>query len=211
QDPRTDFTSYLLNFKGEDLDKSSYDKEEAYLGNKEASIFLMSSVFFYRRTLGYRCSQILNYRKALSPYIPTGKPLYKDILGPRIRTIEIENPIGQVIYYILDTPTPFLFLLYDVDKLEAYFNNIKNVIVRQDSIYIPVIPLRRFKFLLKDKSHFNYKIVIDVVRLRDKNTLYIAVKALNDTAGPYGIILTLLVFSTYLRINKDLHLLPNIV
>ncbi|KZL80538.1 hypothetical protein CI238_12998, partial [Colletotrichum incanum] len=80
-DPYTDFTSYLLNFKGEDLDKSLYNKEEAYLGDKEVSIFLMSSVFFY--------------------------------------------------------------------------------------------PLRRFKFLLKDKSHFNYKIVIDVVRLRDKNALYV--------------------------------------
>ncbi|KZL80728.1 hypothetical protein CI238_11350, partial [Colletotrichum incanum] len=181
-----------------------YDKEEAYLGDKEASIFLMSSVFFYRTIgedifLALKTSKSIreNFRiqvKALSPYIPTGKPLYKDILGPRI-----------------NAPTPFLFLLYDVDKLGAYFNNIKNVIVRQDSIHMPVVPLRRFKFLLKDKSHFNYEIVIDVVRLRDKNALYIAVKALNDIASPHGIILTLLVFSIYLRINKDLHLSPNIV
>ncbi|KZL78342.1 hypothetical protein CI238_03525, partial [Colletotrichum incanum] len=160
-----------------------YDKEEAYLGDKKVSIFLMSSAFFYR---------LVNIRFRGSNAIIS------------IGTIEIENPIRRVTYYILDTLTPFLFLLYDVDKLGAYFNNIKNVIVRQDT-------LRRFKFLLKDKSHFNYKIVIDVVRLRDKNALYIAVKALNDTAGPHGIILTLLVFSTYLRINKDLHLSPNIV
>ncbi|KZL72042.1 hypothetical protein CT0861_05452 [Colletotrichum tofieldiae] len=37
------------------------------------------------------------------------------------------------------------------------------------------------------------------------------VKALNDTAGLHGIILTLLIFGTYLQINKDLHLSPDIL
>ncbi|OHW89526.1 reverse transcriptase-like protein [Colletotrichum incanum] len=38
-----------------------------------------------------------------------------------------------------------------------------------------------------------------------------AVKALNDTAGPHGIVPTLLVFGTYPRINKDSHPSPDIV
>ncbi len=38
-----------------------------------------------------------------------------------------------------------------------------------------------------------------------------AIKALNDTAGPNGLVLTLLVFRAYPRINQDLPLLPNIV
>ncbi|OHW97455.1 hypothetical protein CSPAE12_03789, partial [Colletotrichum incanum] len=120
-DPRTDFASYFLNFKGEDLDKSLYDKEEAYLGDKKVSIFLMSSAFFYR---------LVNIRFRGSNAIIS------------IGTIEIENPIRRVTYYILDALTPFLFLLYDVDKLGAYFNNIKNVIVRQDRSNIPKILIR---------------------------------------------------------------------
>jgi hypothetical protein len=32
-------------------------------------------------------------------------------------------------YYILDAPTPFLLSIADADRLEAYFNNILNIIV----------------------------------------------------------------------------------
>jgi hypothetical protein len=41
--------------------------------------------------------------------------------------------------------------------------------------------------------------------------LQIAVKALNDTAGLNGLVLTLLVFGTYSRINADSPLLPDII
>jgi hypothetical protein len=45
----------------------------------------------------------------------------------------------------------------------------------------------------------------------DKDILQIAVKALNDTAGPNGLVLTLLVFGTYPRINSDSPLSPDIL
>ncbi|KAK6224925.1 hypothetical protein QIS74_03252 [Colletotrichum tabaci] len=307
-----------------------------------------------------------------------------------IGIMNMENPLGSVTYHILDAPTPFLFSLYDADRLGAYFNNVDNVIVRKNGPPIPVIrkwghPFfnlsrteasmfftegqlrrlhrrfghprtdrlhqllknaghndvdsailekikrfchhcqshdpapRRFKFSLKDESHFNYEIVVDVVRLGEKNVLHVidtetgfqgatflkslsardtwnalckcwistyvgppdhivhdpgtnfasaefrnhaeimgiscdempveahwavgkverahaplrrtydilhheighntdeetilqmAVKALNDTAGPHGIVPTLLVFGTYPRINKDSPPSPDIV
>jgi hypothetical protein len=37
----------------------------------------------------------------------------------------------------------------------------------------------------------------------DEDILQMAVKALNDTAGPNGLVLTLLVFGVYPRINND--------
>ncbi|KAL0929476.1 uncharacterized protein CTRU02_204398 [Colletotrichum truncatum] len=45
----------------------------------------------------------------------------------------------------------------------------------------------------------------------DETILQMAIKALNDTAGPYGIVPTLLVFGTYPRINKDSPPSPEIV
>ncbi|KAF1970678.1 hypothetical protein BU23DRAFT_581990 [Bimuria novae-zelandiae CBS 107.79] len=87
---------------------------------------------------------------------------------------------------------------------------------------------RRFKFTLKDDYYFNYKILVDVMYLRSKPTLYvvdlvtsaefrvkakiigvtckqvpteahwsIAIKAINNTAGPNSLVPTLLVFSAY--------------
>jgi hypothetical protein len=308
---------------------------------------------------------------------------------PSKGTVRIDNPVGTVTYYVLDTPTPFLLCLADADRLGAYFNNVLNVIVRKDGTTVPVvrkwghpffnvsmqeavsffteIELRRlhrrfghprterlhtmlraaghevdssileqiqkfchfcqsydkapqrFKFSIKDDSHFNYEIVIDVVRINNRNVLHVidadtsfqaaeflksmsardtwnalckcwintyqgppdnivhdpgtnfasedfrnrakivgteckqmpvethwavgkierahgplrrtfnilraelnsstddedilqmAVKALNDTAGPNGLVPTLLVFGTYPRINSDSPLSPDIV
>lgn len=53
--------------------------------------------------------------------------------------MEIENVLGRVTFYILDTKTLFLLSLYDADRLKAYFNNVENVIVRKDSMKIPII------------------------------------------------------------------------
>jgi hypothetical protein len=55
-------------------------------------------------------------------------------------------------------------------------------------------PLRRAYEMLHDElSHCT----------DNETILQMAVKALNDTAGPNGIVPTLLVFGTYPRINKD--------
>ncbi|KAL0933405.1 reverse transcriptase-like protein [Colletotrichum truncatum] len=87
-------------------------------------------------------------------------------LNTSIGTIIMENPIGRVKYHIFESATPFLFSLKDADRLKAYFNNIANVISHDPAP-------RRFKFSLKDESYFNYEIVVDVVRLKDKNALHV--------------------------------------
>lgn len=54
-------------------------------------------------------------------------------------TITKKNQLGTVIYHILESPTPFLFSLYDADRFQAYFNNVDNCIVRANGTTIPVI------------------------------------------------------------------------
>lgn len=160
-----------------------------------------------------------------------------------VGTIKVVNQLGSVTYHILDTSTPFLFSLYDADRLKAYFNNLSDVIVQGDTT-IPVVRKwghaffntsrteagvfltepqlrrlhrrfghprtdrlykllrnaghddveeailekiqkfchfcqlhdpspRRFKFSIKDESHFNYEVVIDVVHLGERNVLHV--------------------------------------
>ena len=56
-----------------------------------------------------------------------------------IGTMTMENPLGTVTYHILNTPTPFLLSLHDADRLQAYFNNIANIIVQCDGTTVPVV------------------------------------------------------------------------
>ncbi|KAF1966452.1 hypothetical protein BU23DRAFT_584456 [Bimuria novae-zelandiae CBS 107.79] len=89
---------------------------------------------------------------------------------------------------------------------------------------------RRFKFTLKDDYYFNYEILVDVIYLRrppdilthDAGTNFasaefcvevkimgvtckqIAIKAINNIAGPNSLVLTLLVFGAYLRMTIEL-------
>ncbi|KAF1964077.1 hypothetical protein BU23DRAFT_585754 [Bimuria novae-zelandiae CBS 107.79] len=92
---------------------------------------------------------------------------------------------------------------------------------------------RRFKFTLKNNYYFNYEILVDVMYLRRLLDIFIynagtnfasaefrvkvkiigvtSVKAVNNTAGPNSLVLTLLVFSAYLRITIELPPLPLIV
>jgi hypothetical protein len=44
----------------------------------------------------------------------------------------------SITYHVLDTSTPFLFSLYDADRLKAYFNNVSDTIV-QGHTTIPVV------------------------------------------------------------------------
>ncbi|EJT81710.1 hypothetical protein GGTG_01686 [Gaeumannomyces tritici R3-111a-1] len=83
--------------------------------------------------------------------------------------------------------------------------------------------LQRFKFTLKNNKDFNYEIVINVCYLGNKPVLYVInetlldkclfkapkpIKIINDTAGPNGLVLTLLVFKAMPRINHELPPLP---
>jgi len=52
--------------------------------------------------------------------------------------IKVVNQLGSIIYYILNTLTPFLFSLYNADRLKAYFNNLSDIIIQGETT-IPVV------------------------------------------------------------------------
>ncbi|KAM4061617.1 reverse transcriptase (RNA-dependent DNA polymerase) [Hirsutella rhossiliensis] len=45
-----------------------------------------------------------------------------------VGSIALKTPVGRITFHILQTPTPFLLSLADMDRLGIYFNNIKDTI-----------------------------------------------------------------------------------
>ena len=72
-----------------------------------------------------------------------------------IGSTDITSPIGRVRLHIVQADTPFLLCLADLDRLEVYFNNLKNTIITPTG-EVPVV--RRFghPFLLWDTSLKSY-------------------------------------------------------
>jgi hypothetical protein len=46
-----------------------------------------------------------------------------------ISTTNVCTPVGQVEFYVVNTSTPFLLYLADIDKLRVYYDNIRDVLV----------------------------------------------------------------------------------
>lgn len=64
-----------------------------------------------------------------------------------IGIINLDTPMGMVVFHIVDINTPFLLCLADLDKLGAFFNNLTNEIVQSNRV-IPVIRRYGHAFLL---------------------------------------------------------------
>ena len=58
-----------------------------------------------------------------------------------IGTVQVNTPIGSIVFHVVEADTPFLLSLRDLDKLGFYFNNLKNCLV-SPSVSVPVV--RRF-------------------------------------------------------------------
>jgi hypothetical protein len=72
-----------------------------------------------------------------------------------IRTIHINTPIGKISFHVVQADIPFLLCLADIDELQVYYNNLKNILV----IYTKeVLIARRFShpFLLWNTSLQSY-------------------------------------------------------
>jgi len=57
-----------------------------------------------------------------------------------VGTVDLEMPVGTASFHVLDTPTPFLLSLGDMDRLGIYLNNLENALVRtSDGKKVPVV------------------------------------------------------------------------
>ena len=45
-----------------------------------------------------------------------------------IGTIQLRSPIGSITFHVLETDTPFLLCLSDMDRLKVHFNNLTNIL-----------------------------------------------------------------------------------
>ncbi|KAF2025793.1 hypothetical protein EK21DRAFT_103653 [Setomelanomma holmii] len=183
-----------------------------------------------------------------------------------ISTAQVFTEIRKIDFKVLNAPMLFLLCLADIDRLKFHLNKRERATVFLTETELRqlhrcfrhlavILTLRRFKFALKDKRHFNYDILVDVMYLGNKPTLHflrlpdiptydagtsfasaefcaeakiigvickqdilfaelagtmsdeailqIAVKAVNDTAGPDGIVSTLLVFGAYPQMTTE--------
>jgi hypothetical protein len=64
-----------------------------------------------------------------------------------INSIKVATLIGTVKFYIVKVDTPFLLCLADINNLQVYFNNLKNVLITPLKT-VPVIRQFRHPFLL---------------------------------------------------------------
>lgn len=56
-----------------------------------------------------------------------------------IGTVQLHTPVGTANFYVVDTPTPFLLCLKDMDILGIYLNNITNQLICQNGESVPII------------------------------------------------------------------------
>ena len=70
-------------------------------------------------------------------------------------TVEVNTPLGSLVFHVVEADTPFLLSLNDLDKTGAYFNNLTNQLVRKDQSW-PVIRKYGHPFLIWGKTLSSY-------------------------------------------------------
>ena len=68
-----------------------------------------------------------------------------------IGTTNVYTPIGEVEFHVVEASTPFLLCLADMDRLQVYYNNTRDVLVTRDR-KIPVVRKFGYAFLLCNSS-----------------------------------------------------------
>jgi hypothetical protein len=70
---------------------------------------------------------------------------------PSVGSLTVNSPVGIVEFHIVKADTPFLLCLSDMDNLQVYYNNLKNVIV-MPSMTVPVTRQFGHPFVLWGKN-----------------------------------------------------------
>lgn len=68
-----------------------------------------------------------------------------------IRSLLLDTPIGTIKFYVIEANTLFLLCFEDMNKLNVYFNNLKNILITSTKL-VPVVGCFSHPFLLWDKS-----------------------------------------------------------
>ena len=65
-------------------------------------------------------------------------------------TVQVKSLIGVLSFHVVDANTPFLLLLYDLNSLGVYYNNLSNTLVGKNTTW-PVVCKFGHLFLIWEK------------------------------------------------------------
>jgi hypothetical protein len=54
-------------------------------------------------------------------------------------TIQVPTPLGTITFHVIPLNTPFLLCLQDMDNMRVKFDNLKNVIIQENGVTVPII------------------------------------------------------------------------
>lgn len=66
-------------------------------------------------------------------------------------TVEINTPIGKIVFHVVPLHTPFLLCFQDMKQMGVYLNNLENVLVQGQKI-VPIVIKFGHPFLLLDQT-----------------------------------------------------------
>jgi hypothetical protein len=100
--------------------------------------------------------QYLAYEKTHSKRIDTSRAGMARIQfgigsASSIGSVTIKTPIRKIEFHVLETDTPFLLCIDDMDALGVYYNNVDNMLVTPERTF-PVIRCFGYPFMLWDES-----------------------------------------------------------
>jgi hypothetical protein len=55
-----------------------------------------------------------------------------------ISIIQVSTPLGNIIFYVLPTNTPFLYCFQDMDRIKVKLDNIQNILVQNKKVVLIV-------------------------------------------------------------------------
>ncbi len=70
-----------------------------------------------------------------------------------IGIVQVLTPVGTANFHFVDTPTPFLLCLKDIDTRGIFFNNITNQLICQNGKNIPIFRKWRHPWFLVNKNN----------------------------------------------------------
>ncbi|KHJ32171.1 hypothetical protein EV44_g3834 [Erysiphe necator] len=82
-----------------------------------------------------------------------------------VGTLSVRSPFGTIPFQFLDTDTPFLLCIQDMDKQRIYFNNLKDELVLQDGSSIPIVRVFNHPFVVWGNASINYLTDIELRQL----------------------------------------------
>ena len=59
-------------------------------------------------------------------------------------TVKVDTPLGALTFHVVEADTPFLLLLYDLDKIGVYYNNLTNQLVLTDQLVSEVVVIHPY-------------------------------------------------------------------